>query len=880
MFNLETAISTWKNALKHNRAFLPEDIEELEGHIRDHVRMACAEGCTEEEAYRRAQREIGDLTGLESEYKKVFWSKVRTQTGTLNEFMLELKMFSNYLKIAVRNLLRYKGYTSINLIGLAAGIACFVLIGLFVQDELSYDRHNEHADSIVRVLFGEKQVFTPTAVAPEFSRRFPEIVAATRLYPIGVFNSVTVRKGDKLFEELGFIAADSTLFDVFTFDLVAGQSQNALVRPQTIVISKSAALKYFGRIDPIGETLNVGGSTDYEVTAVFEDLPSTSHVQFNFVASFVSYPRWSEREIWNSSNFLTYLRLQHADAMPVLQKKIDDIVAEMAANDPNLPRDRFFFTLQRLVDIRLKFEGRERYVIMFSAIGLLILLVACANYVNLATARASRRAREVGIRKVSGAHRGHLMRQFFGESLIMVLLASLCAVALVFASIEPLNAISGKAISMSLWNLKFWGFIVGLGLIIGGLAGAYPAVMLSSFQPATVLKSASGRGTGNSAFRNVLVVFQFAVTVFLLAGTFVVRSQLSLMQEQDLGFEKEHVVVLSMNDSSMRTNYQSIKSSFSALPFVNGVSAIQSIPGYQHSGYGMKTEDSDLMDDSPVDAQVVNGITVDQDVADVLGLHLIAGTTFPNDPSYVPVDGQYRYLVNEEFVRSQHWDPNEAVGKRINLMSNRIGEIVGVYENYHYQSLHHEIGPQALFIDPSQFSFLMIKMLPDDLTAHMAELETLWKRVAPQKPFAFKFLDDEFDALYKADVQIAEVISIFSILAIFIACLGLIGLASFTAERKTKEIGVRIVMGASVRQIYFLMTKELVLLVGIAFLFASPIAWYFLSAWLENFSFRIELSAWIFVAAGVTSLLIAVLAVSYQSIRAAYLDPVESLRYE
>ncbi len=884
MFNLETAISTWKNALKHNRAFLPEDIEELEGHIRDHVHSACEAGLSEEEGYRRALKEIGDLMGLETEYKKVFWSKVLTRTGAVKEIILEVKMLINYLKIAFRNLLRYKGYTSINIIGLAAGIACFIVIGLFVKDELSYDRHNEHADSIVRVLYGEKQIYTPTAVAPEFSRRFPEVVSATRIFPIGMFNSITVRKDEKLFEESGFISADSTLFDVFTLQIVAGQPENALNRPQTIAISRTAALKYFNRIDPIGETLNVSGSTDFEVTAVFEDLPSTSHVHFSFVTSFVSYPRWSEREIWDRSNFFTYLRLQDARSMEPLQNKIDAMVAQLSASDPNLASEQFFFTLQRLTDIRLKFEGRERYVFMFSAIGLLILLVACANYINLATARASRRAREVGIRKVSGAHRGHLMRQFFGESMLMVLIASILAVVLVFISIGPLNAVSGKEIALSLWNLKFWGLIVGLGVIMAGLSGVYPAIMLSSYQPATVLKSASGRGTGSSKFRNVLVVFQFVVTVFLLVGTFVVKGQLSLMQDRDFGFEKDHVVVLSMNDAAMRSNYESIKSVLQSQPYVQAVSAIQSTPGYQFSGYGMETEESDLTEQVPGGGQLVNGITIDDDVVNVLGLHLIAGSNFPDDPSYTPSDGQYRYLVNEQLVRSLNWDPDEAVGKKINLTSGRVGEIFGVYQDYHYQSLHNEINAQALFIDPSQFRNLMIKLRPDQgsgsLTASMASLQKIWKDVAPQKPFSFKFLDDEFDALYKADVQISEVISVFSVLAVLIACLGFIGLASFTAERKTKEIGVRKVMGATVGQIYLLMTKDLVLLVGIAFAIATPFAWYFLNKWLENFSFRLELTVWTFLTAGLVVLLIAVITVSYQALRASYLDPVKSLRYE
>jgi putative ABC transport system permease protein len=880
MFRLENAISTWKRNLSLNRALLPDDVEELERHIRDHVAAGMARGRSEEEAYRDAMESIGDLGGLESEYRKVFWEKVASRRGLMKELIWETSMLANYLRIAFRNLWRNKGYTSINVLGLSAGLACFLLILLFVRDERSYDRHHENAERIVRMHFGETQVVTPTAAGPTMARTIPEVEMFTRIYPLGMYQPISVRRGEDAFLESGFYYADSTVFDVFTMPFVAGSPDGALNRSRTMVITESTAQKYFGDELPIGQTLAVGSGTEFEITGVIEDLPSTSHVQFDLLASFATTGA-STREIWNSSNYYTYLLLSNGNQLDTVQAKADELVAQMKANQVMPIPDGFRLGLVPLTSIRSEFEGRSAFVNIFSAIGLLILLIACANYTNLATARAVRRAREVGIRKLSGAHKGQLARQFFGESALLVFVSLILAVLLASWAVEPFNQVAGKAVVFDPFgDPVLLPVLLLLGFVISFIAGFYPAMMLSSFEPARVLKQSSRTGSGGMGFRQVLVVFQFAVTVFLLAGTMVIRFQMGHMQNRSLGFDKENVVVLTISDQELRRNYKTVKEAFLRIPGIEGASAVNSIPGYQRSGYAMHVEGLNLMGEGEEGRHLVSGIPSDEDVAEVLGLQMLAGTGFPDDPGYKPEPGNYRYLVNQTLIEEVGWDPETAVGRQINLLGNRVGQVYGIYQDYHYQSMHEQISPQALFIEPSQFSRLMLKTTGGSVAALMEQIESTWKEVAPGRAFEYTFLDSEIEALYRSDRQTADIVSIFSILAVFIACLGLLGLASYAAEQRTREIGIRKALGANVGQIFILMISELIRVVLIASVIAIPVAWFVMAGWLEDFAYRIDLAWWIFALAALSALFIAIATVSYQSIRAALTDPIESLRYE
>ncbi len=878
-FNLNTAIKSWISTFTRHRAFSRDDIEELERHIRDHVDYLEESGISEEDAFRTAIIRVGDYGSVEGEYRKVFWDKLRFHGGWKREIIWELSMFKNYMQVAFRNLARYKGYTFINIFGLALGTACVILISLFVRDELSFDRHNKDADRIVRIHVGERQVVTPTILSPLFQREIPDVETGVRIYPLGMYRNMVVAADDRVFEESGFFFADSSVFDVFTFRVVAGVADGALVRPNTVVITESMARKYFGQQNPIGRVLTVDSNRDYEVTAVIEDLVATSHLQFDFLGSFVS-TSWADRELWNTANFFTYLKIRPGATTESLQAGIDAVLDARRSTGDSAFSENYSLTVHPLLDIRLHFEGRDKYVMLFGAIAILILLVACANYTNLATARSARRSREVGIRKVAGANRAQLARQFFGESAVMSVIAMLLAAGMATWALPALNNLSGKSISADF--LTEPGVLLGLfalAAFISLVAGGYPALMLSAFSPAEVLKGSRGQGGGGFTFRKILVVFQFAVTVFLLTGTFVIFRQLQFMQSKDLGFDKEHVVVLSIGDRELRQDYQRLKDAFISSVGIQQVSAVHSVPGFQRSEYGMIGEGLEFVEGED-QAMLVNGIPVDRDVAEVLDLTFLAGDGFTKSDGYVPEDGNYQYIVNESLIRAAGWEPENAIGRRIELMSNRQGQIVGVYKNYHYASLHDEILPQALFIEPSQFSKLMIRVQPGNTARTLETIEEVWKREAPGRPFVYKFLDTEFDALYRADQQTASLVGIFTLLAVFIACLGLVGLASFAAERRTKEIGVRKAIGASVPQILLLLSKEFALLVGIAFVIAAPIGYYALGKWLQSFAFRIDLSIWIFAAAGLATIVAAMATVLYQSLKAARIDPATSLRMD
>jgi len=789
-------------------------------------------------------------------------------------------MLKSYLTIALRNLRRHPGYTFINVTGLTIGIACCLLILLFVRDEITFDRFHEKADRIIRVTLQlpERELeVTPTIVAPLFKRTIPEVDEAVRVYDIGRFRKTTVRHGGEAWLESGFMYADSTLFDVFTFPFLAGTPERALNRPNTLVLTESTARKYFD--DPyaaLGQVLQVGAQ-DFEVTGVVEDVPSNSHLQFNLLGSFVS-TRWSQQEIWMSANFYTYLLMPDAGALPALRAKVDALVAE-ARVEWGLSED-FNLGLQRLTDLYLVHMGRERYVWLFTALALLILLIACINYMNLATARSARRAREVGMRKVLGAHRGQIIRQFFGESALLAGLSLLLGLAVAALLLPAFNEVSGKDLSlgvlgepqMMLW-LGALLFLITLG------AGLYPSLLLSGFRPVVVLKGVWRSSPKNSAFRKVLVVFQFSTTMFLLIATTVVYNQLRYLQTTDVGFNREQVVVLPLADAASFQALPAFKAAVLQHPNVLHASAMNAIPGAQHGGYSLfkegdirEGEEQPRIAASPVDAGIV----------ETLQLDLLAGRGFsrPADELAGPDSARYQYVVNESLVRLAGWTVETAIGQRMSVSGGwRMGEVVGVIRDYNFLTLREEMHPLALFVEP-EWNVLLLKITPQDVPGTLGFIRKNWEAVTGGSPFTYTFLDDEYASFYRAEQRLGKIFGGASLLAVLIACLGLFGLASYTAEQRTKEIGIRKVMGASVSGLVGMLNREFTLLVLVAFIIASPVAWGVMGRWLEGFAFRTTLSWWIFAAAGLSALLIAWLTVSYQSYRAATTDPVKALRYE
>jgi putative ABC transport system permease protein len=783
-------------------------------------------------------------------------------------------MIKNYVQTAIRSLRRQRGDAVINVLGLAIGLAGCLLVGLYVQDELSYDRHHAKADRIVRVamdVVNDRTIeVTPTIVGPVFERTVPEVEESVRLYDIGRYNDVIVRSADRAFREERFFYADSTVFDVFTHPFVVGTPDDALTRPSTIVLTQSTAQRYFGDANPVGESLTVGTNRSFEVTGVIADPPLTSHVQFDFLASFVT-TSWAQREIWMSANFYTYLLLQEGTAVAAVQDKVTALVDQRLGGD----QQSFIrgLRLQPITEIHLYANGHITYVYFFVAIALLILGIAGINFTNLATAQSMDRAREVGVRKTLGAMRGGLIGQFLAEAVLLALGAALIAMALAEAALPAFQWLAGTPITQGVvGNPGAMGALLGVAVITGLAAGSYPAFVLARFHPAAVLKgtfqtSAQGRGV-----RKTLVTFQFAVSVALIASTTVVYQQLNYVQTVHLGFDKEQVVVLPLNDNAV---YPALRQVLQQQPDVRYVTAVSAIPGEKPGGYTAIVPGR-----SEGERPSVAGIRADAGVVDALGLDLLAGSDLPSSETYDPQERGYAYLINEKLVRQLGWDNDEAPGKRFAVSGNREGTVVGVVADFHQASLHTAITPLVFFTEPGTYDNMLVKVNTTDVRATLAHIEATWQQVAPGMPFAHRFLDEAYDALYRAEMGTGRVFAAFSGLAILVACLGLFGLAAIAARQRTREIGIRKVLGASAGSLVVLLSKEFLVLVTVAFAVAAPLAYWGMQRWLADFAYRTDIGIGVFALAGCIALGGALLTVSAQAYRAATADPVDTLRTE
>ena len=785
-------------------------------------------------------------------------------------------MLKHYLTVTLRSLRQHRAFVLLNVLGLAVGIACALVIALFVRGELAYDRFHERADRIARVTLETPDgnvVVTPTVVGPMLAREFPEVETSVRLYDLGGFRPLVVRRGDVVHQEAAFFYADSTVFRVFSFPLLAGDPETALTRPNTLVLTETAARRYFPDGEALGETLLVGDEP-YEVTGVLRDLPVESHLQFDFLASFVS-THWAEEEIWNSANFLTYLLFRDAASAEAFAPKLAARVDRAQAAGDFLPM--LDLALEPLASIHLDVEGRRRYVVLFAAIAALILLVACVNYMNLATARATARAKEVGVRKVTGAYRGQLVAQFYGEAALLTLVSLGLGVVLALALLPVLRGATGASLAFDLGDP-----LVPLGLLavwaaVTFVAGSYPALLLSSFRPVQVLKGQPRSGRAAARFRKTLVVFQFAVSVFLLVGTAVVFSQLRYVQAKDLGFRGEQVVALPVGDRQTYELLPSLKRALLGLPGVAHVAAVNSVPGEQRAGYSLVADGLDVPEGAFFP---IGGVPAGPDIVETLGLEIVAGSAFDVPEGYEPDSARYVYLVNEATLREAGWSAEEAVGRRMTVSGdNRWGTLVGVFRDYHFLPLHEEIRPLAIFID-TDVSELLVRMAPGDVAGSLAAVEATWERMVPHRPFAYRFLDEAFAEAYARERQLGRLVGTFAGLAVLIACLGLFGLAAYAAERRTKEIGVRKALGATARDIVLLLSREFALLVVLGALAAAPFAYWAAGRWLEGFAYHVPLGPGVFVLAGTVVLMIALATVAGQALRAASTDPVKALRYE
>ena len=809
-------------------------------------------------------------------------------------------MIMSYLRIAFRNILKYKTYSIINVVGLAVGLACCIAIMMFVHDEIRYDTFNQNADRIYRaVLHGTfnghdmDMALSAVAMGPALLRDLPEAVAYTRLYRGG---AVMVQYQKKTFNEERFFGADSTVFDLFTFPFAAGDPKTALTRPNTVVITESMAQKYFGTENPIGKVLRTGKKDDFVVTGVIKDVPQNSHFHPDFLASLTTLQD-SRNPTWLSNNYFTYLLLKKGVNLVDLQKKLDEEVARYAG--PQLKAilgisfeqftaagNRYGYFLQPLLSIHLHSHldyeiepnGDILAVYVFSSIAVAILLIACINFVNLATARSEKRSKEVGVRKTLGSGRSHLVGQFMAESVFMSLLAVVVAVGIVELLLPFFNDIAGKEMSLHLFDTPLTiPALLCFAAVVGVIAGSYPALYLSSFHPIEVLRPDARKGGRRSMLRSGLVIFQFAVSIALFAATFIIFAQLRYVQTKDLGFAKEETIVIKRTND-LSNQLQSFEDEVRANKGVVSLTNSNGIPGNQGGDNACRLEGG--RDNQYEDVQ---SMFCDNDFAKTYKLGIAEGRFFsiehPSDSAAVVVNEQVARSFNAKAILGKYliYPGAGPAGKDLRY------EVIGVMKDFNYRSLHEPIRPLAIRLFPRAGfigNFVTVRLAQGDHLNAVSFIESVWKKYAGDEEFNYSFLDDNLQKLYAADVRTSRIAGAFSILAMFIACLGLLGLAAFVTERRTKEIGIRKVLGASVAEIVALLSKEFVRWVLVANIVAWPLAYYVMNDWLKNFAYRMDMSLWIFVASGTLALVIALLTVSTHAIKAATSNPVQSLRYE
>ena len=831
---------------------------------------------------------MGDYATAEREYKKVYWGKLKRQHRLRDELNWRRSMLKNYLTVALRNLLRQKGYSFINVAGLTVGLASFILIALFVQHELSYDRFHEKADRIYRIvqrqpgnvyLGTDYFAVTPAVLASTLLKEYPEVKQATAFREQEALLSL----GEQNTWEKGLLA-DEHFLEVFTFPLLRGEPKTALAQPNSLVLTETLARKLFGAEDPVGRTLRYQQEEDaYTVTGIVADPPDNSSIRFTFIASASSNEYYLfdlGENAWQNNSWNTFVVLAEGSTGAGFQAQMPGLVKKYVAREDYDPVKSSQYIVQPLRDLHLRSrynfgirgQGNITYVYLFSAIGLVILLLACVNYTNLAVARSVGRSREVGMRKVVGAWRRQLVAQFLGESVLMASLALVLAIGLVYALAPFFGRLVERPIQLDFVGngLLLPGLLL-LVVLVGLLSGSYPAFFMASLRPIQVLMGKGDSRTSKFRVQRLLIVGQYAASIALVACSFVVYQQLRYVQHKELGYNREHVVTVPVRDGGVRENYAVIREAWLRDPHVVAVTSSTDLPtNVQNSqiisGWDGSSEDESLP---------IYRLDVGHDFLKVFGIELAAGRSFKREAA---TDGESGYLINETAARAMGWTPEEAIGKHF-VHEEEVRTVIGVVRDFHMHSMHLAIQPLLILLNPDRIWNISAKVRPENLPGTIALFERTVKQFTPY-PFEYRFLDDQFDELYKKEVRLGETFGFFTALALLIASLGLFGLAAFAAQQRTKEIGVRKVLGASVPGIITLLSMDFLKLVGLAFVVAAPVAYFLMHRWLEGFAYRIELGPGVFLLTGGLVVLIAVLTVSYQSVKAALGDPVKSLRYE
>lgn len=808
-------------------------------------------------------------------------------------------MIKNYLKSALRNIQKHPFISFVNIFGLTIGLTCCLLILLYIVNERSYDRFNANADNIYRVtrIFysdeGAESLHTGS-IAPPFGpllkNAFPDIQKVTRLLPK---SGTTVQYGGKLLNEKEGFFADENLFDFFTVPVVQGDPHQALLQPFSVMLTEELAKKYFGTTDPMNKTIKLDGNKhEYKVTGIYKSFPVNSHLHPQMLLSFNTlkdtsvYGEALLTTKYNHNAFFTYLLLPKNYNITTIEKQLPDFLDKyvvLSHKGAMKTHQATALTFQKLADIHLhshldreiEENGDIKRVYIFSAVALFVLLIACINYMNLSTARSVLRAREMGVRKVLGAQRKSIIVQFLSESVLITLIALIMAIFLTGISLSFVNKLSNLGLSFS--SLLHWPFVLivlAIPLVLGLISGIYPALFMSSFAPVKVLKGVIKVGSNNISFRKILVVIQFSISIVLIIATTVVYQQLQYVQTKTLGFNKDHVLTMNF-DIALMKQYEAFKADLLKNPSIKVVGRSAYVPSERVlSASDASIIQNGLMQRVKIELMFIN---TDYDFLKTYDMPIVAGRNFSRD---FPTDTN-SYLLNETAIKALGWkNPENAIGKIIKYGDIQ-GKVVGIVKDSHFESLHQNIIP-LLFALPSfkYYPKISVKVDGHNVQSAINTLADTWHKYLPESPFEYTFLDERFDQLYKSEQQQGQLFTIFSCIAILIACLGLFGLSAFTISQRFKEIGIRKVLGASVSQIVSELSKDFLKLVLIAAIIAFPIAWYSMNKWLLDFAYRINISGWVFAIAGITAVIIAFATISFQSIKAALMNPVKSLRSE
>ncbi|MBN1272085.1 MAG: ABC transporter permease [Candidatus Aminicenantes bacterium] len=873
MFDLEKAIKKWKKDLDKSRILEDGDIVELESHLRDGISHRMERGLEAERAFMEASKELGWERDLDDEFFKSHFDRPKGRPPWRSPRFMPALLW-NYSKVTLRKIKRQKGYSLINIAGLAVGMACYILMFLWVQDELGFDGFHKNKNTIFRVISetqtAERTITnarSPVPLGPALKDNFPEVVKFARYQG---FDGWPVRANDKFFINDNLGTADPEFFNMFTFPFLRGDPENALSERYSIVVTERMARKYYGENDPMGKVISIG-QDDFTITGVLQDIPENSHLQFDCIFPVENMETYWEMSFkdWRRNNFYNYLQIQPGTDVKELAKKIGAVVEE------NLPRSQTEFFLQPLKDIHLRsdFEwdldnykqGHMSYIYIFLLTALGILIIACINFMNLATARSATWAKEVGMRKVSGARRPDIIKQFLGESLTMSVVALAFALVLVQVLIPSVNRIAEKELSLNIFSNG--GLVLGLlGIVLftGLAAGSYPALFLSSFRPAAVLRSVFGLRMDSGRLRRVLVVFQFTLTITTIICTLFIYRQMRYIKNKDLGFNKDFIVLV----DDFHSDYDVLRTGMMQIPGVVSVSA--SIPPdrrpWGDPGFSWEGK-------SPDNRVLLYALGVDPDYLKTFGIKMAQGRFFSRE---VASDATDAVVINQTAARTMGLE--NPIGKRLKHRQ-REGTIIGIVEDFHQSSLHNTIEPMVLF-SRSESPNICVRISPKDVPATLAALKETYEKHVTWYPFKYRFLDESLDANYKAEQRIETIFKFATLTIIFVAVLGLFGLASFTAEQRTKEIGIRKVLGASVTGIVVRFSKQFAGWVLLANVLAWPGAYIAARFWLRHFAYRIDIGPAVFLLSALLAVVIALGTVGFQAVRAAKADPVESLRYE